>query len=517
MQNTESPAVKRRRRGKRGGKRNKELMVPASPSQDAYEAALTLSRLFPTEDPQQILSACLAVDDPKAVVTQLAGGGTNNISEYLGPYPGVMTRGGTRYPVSAMFQAWTRSPWLRSVFGRTASSTARVHWRLYGYKDEAGEWRRNRVLQHGGYDAHFSAKTDARYDGRLIEIEDHPALTLLDGVPPMFVGYTLRYLTQVYVDTAGEAFWALDGEEVGGKFVPTMAYPIPPHWIETPDRTDGKHYHIRLYGGTLRMTPDRIIRFHDPDPLDPYGRGSGVAMASADVLDIDEFSARHISSTLLNRARPDVIVSADGLAPSQTERLERRWLSQTQGPDRTATPFFMGRKVDVKELSQSFASMEMTNLRAASRDTVQMVAGMPPEMIGNVSQANRGTVSAAETLMARNVVIPRLELIRQVLQSQLMIHYDDRLVISYDNPVEDDREMQLQAITVMPDTLKVNEMRRVQGFGPTGDAYGETYLVSNRRKVKVDPVDEREMQQDTKRKLEALVDEVLDKYDSLDA
>lgn len=523
MQESGLPVKKRRQRGKRGGKKLAQAsgIVLARPDTGAYEAALTLSRLFPDENPKEILNACLAVDDPSAVVAQFAGG-ANNVADFLGPYPSTMARGGMRYPVSAMFQAWTRSPWLRSVFGRIASSVARVNWRLYGYKDEQGDWRKNRILQNGGFDAHFAAKTEARYDGRLVEIEEHPSLTLLDGVAPMFVGFTLRSLTQIYIDTSGEAFWALDGDEIAGKFVPSMAYPIPSHWVETPDRTDGTHYHIRLHGGTLRMTKDRIVRFHDPDPLDPYGRGSGVAMAGADILDIDEYSARHISSTLLNRARPDVIVSADGLGQSQTERLERRWLSQTQGPDRTTTPFFMSRKVDVKELSQSFASMEMTNLRGASRDSMQMIGGIPPEMIGNVANANRSTVSAAETLMARNVVIPRLEFMRQVLQSQLISQYDDRLIISYDNPVEEDRDMQLQAVVVMPDTLRVDEMRKIQGLPPTGDAFGKTYIVSNRRKVQVDPVKERESTKSAVNKklellksLSRLVDEELDSVDGL--
>ena len=47
------------------------------------------------------------------------------------------------------------------------------------------------------------------------------------------------------------------------------------------------------------MPPEDVIVFKDPDPANPYGRGSGIGKALGDELDTDEFAAQHIENAPL--------------------------------------------------------------------------------------------------------------------------------------------------------------------------------------------------------------------------
>lgn len=164
-------------------------------------------------------------------------------------------------------------------------------------------------------------------------------------------------------------------------------------------------------------------------------------------------------------------------------------MQTAQGFMRAYAPLFLNRKVDIKELSQTFESMELTDLRHSSRDAVQQVFGIPPEMIGVVESANRSTINASETLFSRWTVVPRLEFLRQHLQSFLVPMYDERLVITYDNPVNKDNEFHLQAANAMPDTLTFDEWREKQGLDPIGGELGKSFFMSNRRRLRTDPLE----------------------------
>lgn len=488
-------AKRRNRRGKRGGAKHRNGGSSSAIPSEAFKAAMTLSRMFPEDDPEQILATCLSVPNPSEIVGKFAGGGMDPFG-VISPHgvggSNYVTRNTTRHTSTTLLDAYAKSPWLRAVQGRVATSFAQTNWRVCAVKKN-GRYVRQRTLQSAPFDTHHFEIKRAKDRGELVELDDHPLVSLLAGEGTMFVGLTLRQLTQIYLDIAGEAFWVLRKNEFG---MPYQALPIPPHWVDVPADAGNPYYGIRMPTKSFQIPAEYVIRFHDPDPLDPFGRGLGVGVATADNLDIDLFSSKHITSHFLNRARPDVIVSADGLSPASTDRLERRWLQSSQGFMRAYAPFFLSRKVDIKELSQSFESMQLTDLRRSSRDAVQQVYGIPPELLGIVESANRSTIGAAETIFARWTLVPRLEFMRQHLQAQLAPMYDERLIITYDNPVLEDNEFHLRAAQAMPDTLKVNEWRRMQGQEPDPSEFGDSYLINNRRVPHEDPLEPDEEEPD---------------------
>jgi hypothetical protein len=74
--------------------------------------------------------------------------------------------------------------------------------------------------------------------------------------------------------------------------------------------------------------------------------------------------------------------------------------------------------------------------------------------------------------MNKDLIKPRVEMIRRILQEELVPRYDERLLLYYDTPVIQDEEFQLNAMRQAPWASTLNEWRKVQGhesLGPVGD------------------------------------------------
>jgi hypothetical protein len=215
-----------------------------------------------------------------------------------------------------------------------------------------------------------------------------------------------------------------------------------------------------------------IIPFIDPDPANPYGRGTGIAKALDDEIQIDEFAAKHSKSFFLNRARPDIIVSGQFVSQKDAERLEKQWLSDHQGFWKAFKPLFFSQKIDVKELSHTFENLQMVQIRKHERDTFISVFGAPPEKFGIIGESKRSTINAADYFWNKDLIKPRVEMIRRILQTALVPRYDERLLLYYDTPVLQDEEFKLNAMRQAPHASTINEWRKVQGhetLGPAGD------------------------------------------------
>ena len=343
-----------------------------------------------------------------------------------------------------LLRYYSVSPLLQMVVRRIATSIARTPWSI--------------------------TRTD---DPNAEPILDHGLLRILNRGNQMFLGKDIRQLTQIWRELVGEAFWILE-QNRGGQ--PAEIIPVPPHWVkETP--TAGKPYfEVRSRFSTLQIPSEHMLWIKDPDPYDPYGRGTGIAASLADELETDEYAAKHVKSFFRNRARPEILVTGPGLNREAAKRLERQWLDKLQG--RAHLPHFMDAPVGVsiKELSQSFTDLELVELRKHEREIVMNVFGVPPEIFGVVENSNRATIDAADYLFAKLVLVPRLDDLRDVYQERLLpLFGSEDLEIRYESPVQEDREHELEAAKAAPWALTVNEWREIAGRDAKDD--GDVHML----------------------------------------
>jgi hypothetical protein len=244
--------------------------------------------------------------------------------------------------------------------------------------------------------------------------------------------------------------------------------------VPTPNHP---YFRVNFAGWQGEIPASELLWLQQPDPVQPYGRGHGVAQSLSDELETDEYAAAHVKQWFYNRARPDMIITMEGAKPDERQRAELHWQQRHQGFWRAFRPFFTSHKMQVDVISQTFESMQFIQLRQYERDTVIQVLGIPPEVLGIIENSNRATIDSAGYLFDLYCVVPRLEFLREIFQERLVPEFDDRLIIDYDSPVQDDKQFQLQAAQAAPWALTLDEWRALAGQLPKEDGSGGLHLV----------------------------------------
>lgn len=376
--------------------------------------------------------------------------------------------------VEDLLIAYSRMPWLRAVVGKIGFSTASQCWEMFVEGNPTSP-RQSRALKSGTWATRKKLMKAKRNDGDLREIEDHPALEVLDNFNPLMTGLAARKLTQHHIDLVGEAFWL---KQRGPLNVPIGLWPIPPPWIRKTPTPDSPTYRLEHQAWTVEIPATEMVWFIDLDPWRPYWRGKGVAESLGDELETDEYAAKHTKVEFYNRGVPELLVTAEGMGDDETRRLEQDWRQRNQGVFKALQVYFLNRKVDVKQLGQTFRSLQLIQLRQFERDMVIEVFGVPPEILGIIEKSNRSTIEAADFLFSRWVLVPRLEMQRTTIQQQLIdVDFDPRFILDFESPIEEDFERRMTAAKAAPWTLKVNEWRDLQGEDPLPGEEGEVFWV----------------------------------------
>lgn len=380
-------------------------------------------------------------------------------------------RRGTR----ELLNAYGEMPWLRTAVSRVSYKVAAIPWMLYAVRPAKGERAIKYVkAQHGDPQSRRLALKQAQAKYELEEIDSHPLLDLLNNANPEMTGLTARKTTQMWLELVGEGPWLLERNALG---TPIAYWPIPPHWVSQVSMPGNPFVELTFGGFRFKIPDTEFIYFRDPDPVNPYGRGSGLAMALGDELETDEYAAKHTKTWFYNKAMPPVIVASKDMPKDEAKRLEEDWNRKNRGFWNAFKTYFTSAELQIHELTQTFADQQLVELRKFERDTIIQVFGVPPEILGIVENSNRATIEAATLIFAEQVLEPRLELMREIMQVRLVPEFDERLILDYVSPVPRDQEYELKAGQAAPFTLLLDEWRELQGLEPLPDGQGQVLMV----------------------------------------
>ncbi len=391
--------------------------------------------------------------------------------------PGSMSGAPPRLGTTDLLTAYSNMPWLRAIVNKIGKSVGITEWRLYAVTSQGPRSyvKPTRLQRCADHRIRNTMVKDLREKGKLEEIEEHPLLDLLYHPNSELSSIVNFQLIQQYMDLVGEAYWIIERDGLG---MPMSLWPLPPSWIRSLPSSNRPTYKISIETfSEIEVPMSEIIKFNDPDPYNPYGRGTGIAKSLGDELETDEFAAKHLKGFFYNRAKPDLIISGDTLSREDTKRLEEKWQQKHRGFWNAYKPHFLSRRVDIKELGQSFENMQLTELRKHERDTCIQVYGVPPEKLGIVNESKRATISAADLFWTKDILLPRVETIRTVIQDQLVPMYDNRLLLDFESPVVQDQELTLKMMQASPWAYSLDEWRTANGYPESGEEIGKMYLM----------------------------------------
>jgi phage portal protein BeeE len=272
---------------------------------------------------------------------------------------------------------------------------------------------------------------------------------VLDDPSDYLTGRALWKLHSIYLDLVGDSFFLLNRRGT----VITGLWPIPPTWVQQlPDTSKPpteRTYRIALRTGSYEIPAANMIHIRNHDPLDPLGRGVGAGFALGDELDTDEYAARFSKNLLYNNALPGAIVGVKGMPGGEAGKDSARAFKESLvaehgGPDRAGrimvTP---AESVSIARLDTKLTDMQFVEMRKFLQGFIRMTYGVPPEVLGDISNSNKATAYAAREILAEQVIEPRIELLRSELQKRLVPFFGDDLCLDYDSVVPADRDHQL--------------------------------------------------------------------------
>ena len=239
---------------------------------------------------------------------------------------------------------YVENPWARTIVQKIAQGVARQPW-------------------------YIQPK-----DGDRVDV--HPALDFIRRGCKGCRGRKALKVTQTLIELQGEAFWIIGRNGAG---VPVEYAPVPSHWVlDTPNKTFNGFRIQPRSGVPFDVDAEQVLHFCEPNPIDPYARGTSVAQAAWVDLETDAAAAKFLQSYFSNHARPDLIVSGTETRPmkdTDLARAETSWLTNFRGIGKKGRPFFSASKLEVVEVGSGLRDNQMSELRDQLKANVGRAAG----------------------------------------------------------------------------------------------------------------------------------------------
>jgi len=278
------------------------------------------------------------------------------------------------------------------------------------------------------------------------------------------------------------AYVMLTGETVAPKIEAAGGVeliPFPAHLIDEPE-SFGQQWSLENAGVSLTETEfdrDELVVLQEPSLLDPYMEGRGAGQVLGSDIDIDTAGADHTAAYLENHARPDMLVSLPDVTKSDLKRFRESMRQRHGGPRNSGQLEAFESDIDVETLMSPFDDLGMVHLRKYSAKVAREIFGIPPSIIGDVSDTNRATAETEEFLFKKNVIKPLVSKIVEALNEQFVkVDLDTDSRITTGKIVPEDKPHRRELMIRLPQAFLVDDARQLAGLEPFGDARGEQTL-----------------------------------------
>jgi HK97 family phage portal protein len=304
--------------------------------------------------------------------------------------------------------------------------------------------------------------------------EDHPLLTLLDGVNEHMTGPELKYVTMAHLELTGNFYWLLDGVK-NDTDQPRAIYPLNPGRVRVklnkssfPYKMD--HYEYTLDGVIYRFEPYQILHGKYPDPNDPFV-GIGVPQTIPVWIDSDNYAMEYNRKYFLNGAQIGLYVQSDTNVEGNIERIKRSMRDGYGGVENAHKIPVMPKGVKLEHTGVTHKDMDFGQLAETTRDRILAGFRVSKTILGTAeSDTNRATAETADYVFSKRTIKPKMELLLSYLNEFLVPRYGDDLYLTFIDPVPEDKAFRTQemqaAVGSMP-VLTQNEAReQFMGLGP---------------------------------------------------
>jgi len=388
------------------------------------------------------------------------------------------TEQGRVQPQDYSSQVGAYKSWVYSCVSRNANTAAAVPLRLYVARSRdasgAGRFaakavqpeRRLRLEQNAGLGPWLSKASEIE------ELVEHPFLRLLRQVNPFMNRFGLWQTTLTFLELTGNCYWHVVGNALG---VPAEIWVQPSQnmkIVPDPERWIGG-YVFEQSGKKARFAAEEIIHFKYPNPKDPF-YGMSPLEAAADAVNLSQAMTEYEQALFENRGEPGgVLQSEKPLSNDEFERLRQQWLAAHRGTRKAGAVAVLEAGVEWRQIAASPREISYLGGRKWTREEIADAFGVPMALLTS-EDVNLANAREAKTSYLMHTIVPRLRMIEEKLNEQLLPRYDERLFCAFDNPAPEERQFLLseRETHLRAGLTTINEEREKLGLRPVpwGDA-----------------------------------------------
>lgn len=315
---------------------------------------------------------------------------------------------------------------VHAIVSRSAKAVAAVEWHLY--RKAASGKKEDRV-----------------------EVTSHAALDLLNRPNRFFrTREVFMEAGAQHKGLTGETWWVVARSPLST--LPLELWPVSPARmtpVPDPDTFIAGYMYTSPDGEQIALGLDDVIFIRTPHPSNPYRGISPIQPLMTDI-DTNRYSAEWIRNYFVNGAEPGGIIEVPrALSDPEFDQLRDRWNESHKGVANAHRVAILEHGA-WKDRSVSQRDMQFVELRDSERELIREGMGFPKPMLGTVDDTNRANMEAAETILARWIVLPDARAIRGALNSELLPMYGrlgEGLEFDFDSPVPDDVEAESAQLT----------------------------------------------------------------------
>ena len=313
-------------------------------------------------------------------------------------------------------------------------------------------------------------KTYTKQDGeQLVEIDQHPFKELLGSVNGFFNRFELWMLTDIFLETTGNAYWWIPKNKLG---VPAVIWNIPSPWINPiPSKTkfvEGYALKPPKKASPIFIPEEEIVHFKFPSPFDMW-QGTSPTYAARYGIDLNNNVKEWGINFFMNNAQPaGILTTEDNINQATASRLRDMWNAMHRGTKKAGKTAIMGGGLKYQKMGSALGEMRFEDMSKSIRDEILAMYGVPASILGIVEDVNRANAEANEYSFQKHTIKPRVTLIEEKINEKIIPMYDATLVAKFDNPVPDDKEFRLKerAENIRSGYSSIDDERKIDGLNP---------------------------------------------------
>jgi HK97 family phage portal protein len=311
-------------------------------------------------------------------------------------------------------------------------------------------------------------------DEEFNRILKHPLLSLIKKPNKFMSGRLFWETIAMHLDLVGVAFARILRNGVGQ---PAELHIMNPHecvsieFGATTNDVIKKFTFTSMQNRFLRLEIpwDDCLYFHYPHPNNPYASFSPI-QALAHVTDLDLYMQVYEKTFFQNNAQPDFVILMEKGLPSRemADRMMEGWNARHRGPGRNHKPAILGPDVKIQELSMSAKDFEFLALANWTEKQILAAYNVSEVNLGQGAETNRAGQITAESTFIKNCINPRLDLIKDVINMQLLSQFKHAadLEFRYESvlPKDDEWELTQNEGELNVGLTTINEIRKRKGM-----------------------------------------------------